>query len=193
MRWIVYIVLFAWLLFTGSCSQNDVYLQRSKTLDSLSGAVNSMINELAKADTAVLELSIVRVTYYKQFIEQNIRDTIDKINADNLQHFYISGHNLQSFAVNRTAIRVRALKVNSQLEKLGTDVRNKSLTVEELNNYCAAEKQNAAGLLDLGHSQMKLFHQSLEEFRNSLNGVETLIRSHNNGELPVIVKDTTSL
>lgn len=193
MRYYGYSVLLMWFLLVGACTQNDVYQQRSKTIDSLSGAVNSMFSELVKADTAALDRSIVRFKYYKQFIEQNIRDTIQKTEADNLQHFYISGHNLESFAENRYMLMARAKKVNSQLDKLSQDVKNKTMGTDELNSYCAAEKQNASGLLETSRAQIKLFHQSLEEFKNSLNAVETLIRSHNNGELPVIVKDTTSL
>src|ERR1044071_6025964 len=113
-----YICCLLWIIFLESCNHNDLYTQRSKTLDSLSGAINSMVGELNKTDTVALEKSILRFNYYKQFIQQNIHDTIEKNDADNLQHFYISGHNLESFASNRKTIIARAKLVNTQLEKL---------------------------------------------------------------------------
>jgi hypothetical protein len=188
-----YIFCLSWIILLGSCDQNDVYTQGSKTLDSLSGAINSMVSELNKTDTIALERSILRFNYYKQFIQQNIHDTIEKNDADNLQHFYISGHNLESFASNRKIIVTRAKLVNSQLEKLNTDIKNRAVQTEELSNYSYLEKQHAAGLLDAGYAQMKVFHSGLEEFKNSLRGIEALIRSRNNGELPTIVKDSVAL
>jgi hypothetical protein len=47
--------------------------------------------------------------------------------------------------------------------------------------------------IDAAYQQQKLFHSSLEEFKNALPGVELLIKSRNKGELPTIIKDTITL
>jgi len=179
--------------FFGSCNKTDLYEQKGKTLDSLSGAINSIVREMDNVDTIVLQKSITRYSWYKQFVQQNVNDTISKEEADNLQHFYTSGKNLENFSSNRKIILARAILINSQLIKLAEDIKNKSLNTEQLSTYSLYEKTAAGKLIEAGYQQHKLFHSSIEEFRNSLRGVETLIRSRNKGELPTIIKDTVSL
>lgn len=185
--------LLAATIFFGACNKTDVYEQKAKTLDSLSGAVNSIIKELQNVDTVILQKSITRFNWYKQFIRQNVNDTVSKAEADNLQHFYMSGQSLENFSLNRKIILTRAGQVNTQILKLNEDVRNKTLTKEYVSAYSLNEKEEAGKLIEAGYQQQKIFHSGLEEFKNALKGVELLIRSRNNGELPTIIKDTVAL
>jgi hypothetical protein len=179
--------------FFGACNKTDVYEQKAKTLDSLNGAVNSVIRELQNMDTIILQKSVTRFNWYKQFIRQNVNDTISKMDADNLQHFYASGQNLENFLQNRKIILTRAGQLNAQLLKLSEDIKSKRLNVEYVSKYSFYEKEEAGKLIEAGSQQRKIFHISLEEYKNSLKGVELLIRSRNNGELPTIIKDTVAL
>ncbi|PBQ31594.1 hypothetical protein CNR22_07380 [Sphingobacteriaceae bacterium] len=179
-------------IFFGSCNKTDLYEQKAKSLDSLSGAVSSIAKELQSVDTITLQKSISRYTWYKQFIQQNISDTVSKDEADNLQQFYGSGKNLEDFSINRKILLTRALLVNQQLEKLAHDIKNKALTTDQLVRFSLHETDEAAKLIATGYQQQKKFHIQLEEFRNSLKGIEVLIRSRNKGELPTIIKDTIS-
>jgi hypothetical protein len=174
-------------------NKTDTYGQQVRTLDSLSGAVNATVKELEKTDTLILQKAITRFTHYRQFIQQNINDTIAKSEADNLQQFYASGKNLGIFQTNRTSLLARARLINSQLLKLTADIKNNALSTEQATQFILQEKNEAARLTDLGSSQKQVFYSGLEEFKNALRGVEQLIRSHNNGELPTIVKDTLTL
>ncbi len=185
-------VFFTALFFEG-CNKSNVYEQNAKTLDSLSGAINSMIKDLERVDTVTLQKSVTRFEWYKEFVEQNIHDTITKSEADNLQHFYKGGKNLGTFSFNRRMILVRASLINSQLQKLALDIKSKAWNDVQLSEYIKHEKNEAAGLIEAAYLQQKLFHEGLEEFKNSLNGVEILIKSRNNGELPTIIKDTIAL
>lgn len=193
MRILCYTSLFLLTIFFGACNKTDLYEQKAKTLDSLSGAVSSIAKELQSIDTIILQKSISRYTWYKQFIQQNINDTVSKDEADNLQHFYSSGKNLEDFSINRKLIVTRAELINGQLEKLALDVKNKALTTDQLTRFSVHEKNEAAKLIQNGYQQQKIFHSQLEEFKNSLKGIELLIRSRNKGELPTIIKDTISL
>lgn len=176
-----------------ACGSKDVYNQKAKTLDSLSGAVNTTIAEFERLDTITLQKALLRFSYYQQFIQQNLQDTIAKSEADNLLHFYKSGKSLENFALNKKSILERANLVNSQLIKLANDVKNGSIELGELTKATAIERDQASKLIQASYNQQKKVHTSLEEFKNSLSGVEQLIRSHNNGELPVIIKDTITL
>jgi len=181
------------VVFFGSCNGAGKYEEKEKTLDSLSGAINSIVKELKNCDTLVLQRSIARYTWYRQFIEQNVSDTISREEADNLQHFYTSGKTLENFSQNRKVILARSVLVNSQLLELAKDIKNKTMSPEQLSEYTQYEKKQAAILIEAGYEQQKKLHAGLEEFKNSLKGVELLIRSRNKGELPTIIKDTVSL
>lgn len=181
------------IVFFGSCNRAGMYEEKEKTVDSLSGAVNSIVKELRNSDTLVLQRSIARYTWYRQFIEQNVNDTITLEEADNLQHFYTSGKTLENFSQNRKVILARAILINAQLLELAKDIKNKTQSQEQLLAYSQYEKNQAAILIEAGYQQQKQFHAGLEEFKNSLRGVESLIRSRNKGELPTIIKDTVSL
>jgi hypothetical protein len=64
------------------------------------------------------------------------------------------------------------------------------MDLKELSGYCENESREAGKLVQAGYNQEKLFHTALEELRNSMNGVEQIIRSRNHGELPTIIKDS---
>jgi hypothetical protein len=181
------------LVIFQACSKPDHYKEKAKTLDSLSTVVHSIINGFGKTDTISLQKSVTRFMWYKQFVEQNIKDTISKDDADNLQHFYASGKDLESFTENRIAILARAHLIKSQLYKLQEDVKSKSLNEEQLIRYTLEEQLEVEKLAEISDQRQKDFYSSLEKFKSSLKGIEILIRSRNNGELPTIIKDTIDL
>lgn len=181
------------LTLVGSCNKNNVYEQKSKTLDSLSGAINSMVNELQKTDTLLLKRALNRFNWYGQFIHQNINDTITKSEADALQHFYSSGQTLSSVLQNHKKILAHASLINSQVASLSLDIKNKHSTPELIIRFTEREKTEAAHVIEAGYYQQRLFLTCMEEFGTSLKEVEHFMRSRNNGELPTIIKDTINL
>ena len=126
------VLLFFAGFFFQSCNRNDVYAIKIKTLDSLSGAVNAHAKEIEKVDTIILAKAILRFDQYKQFIQQNVKDTITKSEADFIQQFYTSGKSLTSFDLNRRSLKARTSLINSQLEKLKSDAKNNLLPEEKL-------------------------------------------------------------
>lgn len=186
------IIFFAGVLFQ-SCNRVDIYAVKTQSLDSLIGAVNSSTKEVDKADTVILEKAISRFNQYKQFIQQNVKDTLTKTEADFMQQFYTSGKNLENFSVNRRSIKARTGLINSQIEKLKTDSKNRSVPEEKLIEFTNREKKEAANLIEASHGQQQIFYTSLQEFKTSLKGVEDIIKARNNGQLPTIIKDTLSL
>lgn len=184
------ICLISCLVIFQACNKTDIYAQKAKSLDSLGGAVNNMLNELEKIDTIPLQKAITRFNYYDLFIQQNLNDTVDKSNADNLIKFYESGKSLELFLKNRKIIMLRAKVIIAQLSKLGEDVKASSIDETQMQKYISKEQGEADKLIDAGRGQQKFFYTSMEEFKNSLQGVERFIKSRNHGELPVIIKDT---
>ncbi len=175
-----------------ACGKQDVSAQKIKTLDSLGGSVNSMVNELERTDTVLLQKYLARLNYYTKFIRENVHDTITKEQADNLRHFYEGGQHLQAYARNRRLIIKRARLVNSQLLKLSADLKEHN-DPGFFSKFILLEKEEAARLTGAAQQQQEKFHSGMEEFKNSLRGVEDLIKSRNRGELPTIIKDTIVL
>jgi hypothetical protein len=187
------VLLFFAGFFFQSCNRNDVYAIKIKTLDSLSGAVNAHAKEIEKVDTIILAKAILRFDQYKQFIQQNVKDTITKSEADFIQQFYTSGKSLTSFDLNRRSLKARTSLINSQLEKLKSDAKNNLVPEEKLIEFTDLEKKEANSLIEASNKQQQLFYTSLQEFKTALKGVEYLIKARNNGQLPTVVKDTLSL
>ncbi len=182
------------LLFGVNCNKADVYKEKGKTLDSLNGVVSSTIRAFQLGvDSVSLEKSILRFEYYREFIRQNVNDTLEKGEADDLRHFYSAGNNLSSFSINRKQILQRVFLINQQLQNLSKDVLEKNIEPERLNKYTAQEASEVRRIVDLAYAQQKLYQTRQEEFKIALKGMENLIRRRNNGELPQIIKDTISL
>ena len=188
-----YIIIYIFILSISSCSKNDEQAKQIKSIDSISGALNQKLSELQKADTVILEKALTKFNDYKQFIKQNINDTVSKKEADALQHFFTSGNNLDGFFLNRQTILARGHLVNAQLNKLILDLKENSLQQNQLNEFMYAEKAQANDVIQKSFLQQQLFQTNLQEFKNALPLVEELIKTKNNGQLPTIVKDSTSL
>ena len=88
---------------------------------------------------------------------------------------------------------LRAKVIIAQLSKLGEDVKASSIDETQMQKYISKEQGEADKLIDAGRGQQKFFYTSMEEFKNSLQGVERFIKSRNHGELPVIIRDTVDL
>ena len=185
-----FIIIFAIIFLFGSCRNSDLYNQNTKTIDSLSTVVNILQEEFLKTDTVLLKKSVACFNDYKQFIQQIIIDTISKQEADNLQRFYNSGIGLADFTNNRQLIFERSKMVQQQLKKLTADTKENVFDVDQMKLYTLTEKQECSKLIDLMYSQQKLFYTRMLEFKISIKDVDVLIMKHNNGELPLIIKDT---
>lgn len=189
----VSLLFFFAVFFLSSCTQNALYESQLKSLDSLSGALNQKLSELRQVDTVILKKAITKYNNYRQFIQQNVNDTVNKEEATYLQQFYGSGKALDDFSVNRATILARGSLLNSQISKLVTDVKERAVPVEKLREYATGEKQQAQDLMKASYDQQQSFLSSLQEFKLSLIGVENLIKSRNNGQMPVIIKDSIPL
>lgn len=174
------------------CNKPMSESQQVKSLDSLGGALNAMLKELARTDTVLLQKYTSRFGYYSLFIKENVNDTLSKAEADNLKHFCNSGQSLGAFEKNRKLIVIRAQLVSAQLSKLEEYVKS-STEADLLNGFIRHEKAEIQKLTETGYKELRSFHASVEEFRNSLPGIDGLVRSRNNGKLPTIIKDTIVL
>jgi hypothetical protein len=140
-----------------------------------------------------LERAVTKFDNYSTFIENNIRDTITKEEANSLQQFYQSGKNLKAFSVNFKSLRSRTIFVSDQIKKLLSDLENGSISKKDfLANY-DNEVQAASQLIGATSSELKNNLNSVQDLKNSLLPVEALIRSRNNGQLPEAINTKVEL
>jgi hypothetical protein len=190
MKYVPYSLPLVILLLTANCGSGEFYTTKCRTLDSLGGVVNAMAGGLEKADTVFLQRSISRFTYYRQFIRQQVGDTLSRNEADVLRQFISAGERLEGFRSNRLTILARARLLNSQIRKLTADARERTVDTESLGRYLQQELAEAARLTEAGYESQKIFFQAQKDFVNSLKGVEQLIMVRNNGMLPTVIRDT---
>lgn len=189
MKFALYTICFVALVSLCSCNKTSAGSEHQKIIDSLNCTVTTISGELKKIDTASLQRALAKFSQYKQFIKTNVNDTISKSEADNLQHFYNGGKKLETFQANRLILISRANLISSQLNKLANDEKNNALSDEQLNIFIAQEKTEAVKLSQFNLEQRQLYYAGMEEFKNSIFGVETLIKNRNRGALPTVVKD----
>lgn len=178
------------MFLLASCGRNSVYIEKLKTLDSLDGVVNVAITELQKADTVSLSKATELYNRYNQFIEQNLPDTITKTEADCLKQFQTAGQNLERYSTNRNRLLAQLKVLRKQLAALTLDVSGKLIEEQQLMENLRFESKQLTSTCDLSSQQKQFFYSSLEQFKNSLSGIEQFIKSRNNDVMPTLVKDT---
>jgi len=176
-----------------SCSVKNQVEAEVKKLDSLTIVLNTKLEEINKCDTNLLNRAITKFTIYSTFIENNLNDTIIKGEANSLQQFYTSGQNLKAFQSNKNSLKSRASLVLEQIKKLVNDVSNGSISKDEFIKNYDTELKAANQLIELSTKEISSQSSNIQDFKNALLPVETIIKQKNNGELPSVIKDSVNL
>ena len=179
--------------FFVSCGKSEEEERQIHSLDSLSGALNTKLQELNQLDTGLLKKAIDKFENYRVFIKENVNDTLTKEEGDQLQKFFLCGKNLISFKENRSAMLARGSLINSQLKKLMLDLGNGSVEYEKTQVYFLQERKGAEELIENCFGQQQAFQSALQDFRSSISNVESMIMKRNAGQLPKIIQETNSI
>lgn len=173
-----------------SCSHQDVAEQRARQLDSIAGAIGNLQSRLLAVDTVSLAKAVARHHYYLEFVQRNIHDTLNRMEADQLSRFMKAGETLREFTNQRYSLLSNAVQMLQQMKSLTADVRDKKISEKDLLIIYMSESSAAHLLLSAGNSSEQAYHAAMQDFRSALQPTEVLIRSRNHGELPEIIKDT---
>lgn len=190
-RTVIFVLLLSF--FFVSCGKSEEEERQIHSLDSLSGALNTKLQELNQLDTSLLKKAIDNFENYRVFIKENVNDTLTKEEGDQLQKFYLCGKNLISFKENRSAMLARGSLINSQLKKLMLDLGNGSVEYEKTQVYFLQERKGAEELIRSCFGQQQAFQSALQDFRSSISNVESMIMKRNAGQLPKIIQETNSI
>lgn len=190
-RTVIFVLVLSF--FFVSCGKSEEEERQIHSLDSLSGALNTKLQELNQLDTSLLKKAIDKFENYRVFIKENVNDTLTKEEGDQLQKFYLCGKNLISFKENRSAMLARGSLINSQLKKLMLDLGNGSVEYEKTQVYFLQERKGAEELIENCFGQQQAFQSALQDFRSSISNVESMIMKRNAGQLPKIIQETNSI
>lgn len=190
-RTVIFVLVLSF--FFVSCGKSEEEERQIHSLDSLSGALNTKLQELNQLDTSLLKKAIDKFENYRVFIKENVNDTLTKEEGDQLQKFYLCGKNLISFKENRSAMLARGSLINSQLKKLMLDLGNGSVEYEKTQVYFLQERKGAEELIRSCFGQQQAFQSALQDFRSSISNVESMIMKRNAGQLPKIIQETNSI
>lgn len=190
-RTVIFVLLLSF--FFVSCGKSEEEERQIHSLDSLSGALNTKLQELNQLDTSLLKKAIDKFENYRVFIKENVNDTLTKEEGDQLQKFFLCGKNLISFKENRSAMLARGSLINSQLKKLMLDLGNGSVEYEKTQVYFLQERKGAEELIRSCFGQQQAFQSALQDFRSSISNVESMIMKRNAGQLPKIIQETNSI
>ena len=190
-RTVIFVLVLSF--FFVSCGKSEEEERQIHSLDSLSGALNTKLQELNQLDTSLLKKAIDKFENYRVFIKENVNDTLTKEEGDQLQKFFLCGKNLISFKENRSAMLARGSLINSQLKKLMLDLGNGSVEYEKTQVYFLQERKGAEELIENCFGQQQAFQSALQDFRSSISNVESMIMKRNAGQLPKIIQETNSI
>jgi hypothetical protein len=190
-RTVIFVLLLSFFFI--SCGKSEEEERQIHSLDSLSGALNTKLQELNQLDTSLLKKAIDKFENYRVFIKENVNDTLTKEEGDQLQKFFLCGKNLISFKENRSAMLARGSLINSQLKKLMLDLGNGSVEYEKTQVYFLQERKGAEELIKNCFGQQQAFQSALQDFRSSISNVESMIMKRNAGQLPKIIQETNSI
>lgn len=182
---IITCLLISVLLF--SCEQNNLLKQQVKTLDSLSGAINSAALALKETDSSNVKALLSTYQVYTQFINTSIKDTISKSQALDIKSFYESGEALQVFLKNKSALSARLSLLNTQCMRLSEDIRLGEMSSKESTKYFNYETVESIKVIGEVFKQQKIYYSNYEKLLQTIPNIEKIIKSYNNNQLPTII------
>jgi hypothetical protein len=181
------ITCFFIFIIVSSCNQNNILKQQVKTLDSLSGVINSAAMALKETDSSNIQALLITYQIYSQFINSNMRDTISKSQAMELKSFYESGEALQVFLKNKSTLLSRLNLLNTQCMRLSDDIRLGEMNSKESTKYFNYETVESIKVIGEVFKQQKIYYSYYQRLLQSISNIENIIKIYNNNQLPTII------
>jgi hypothetical protein len=190
MRIFVFIILSCFLLIQG-CKNGNMYDKETAMLDSTKIVLQVKLNELKKSEQSMQNFQFPKFDAYYSFLKANVKDTIGRVDANALQAFVNSGTTLKEFNKGKAELIKQTETSITQLQKLSADIKQNNIQNNVLRSYCNSEKGHAEELIKVIEQNIRALNLSLNAYKNSLNRTEEYIKQINNGQLPMLVADST--
>lgn len=177
-------------LLTVSCSRKALYEPSLRRLDSAMVIVSVYEERISSIDTHQLQKALQKWEVLSAFIQNNVSDTLTKNEAQAMQQFYQSGRYLQLFSSKRKDLLERCALMQLQLKRLMETGQAESLQVTQFNDNTSNELDALKNTGIIVDKTLSDYPAQLQNFRNSIPGVEALVKARNRGSLPMVIKDS---
>lgn len=178
-------------VFLFNCKRGNVYEKETAVLDSTKIVLQVKLNELKKAELNIHNLQYPKFETYSTFLKNNVKDTIERSVGNALQAFINSGNTIKEFNKSKVELIKQTETGILQIQKLSADLKENNIQHNVFQSYFNSEKGHADELIKTIEQNMKALNVSLNGYRNSLGKTEDYIKQINNGQLPVVVADST--
>lgn len=176
------------ILFGGltSCKNQHTYEKYVKELDSLKVVVQQAVDNFKTVDSAQCIKANSKYYTYSLFLNEQVKDTVSKTIAENLQNFLSVGNGLNDYLVLRSSWLNEANASVAQLNDLSHDLKNGSIDEEEAVEFINTEKKQAEKIIDELKINTESIRKHLEVYNQSLPACEVYIKLLNGGTLPTL-------
>lgn len=176
------------LLFLTSCKLSNPYQKQIKELDSLKIVVEESIDYFNKIDSSTCAGYLAKQQTYQSYLLQNLKDTLTKSEAENIQLMMNVGGPLKDYLNQRNEWLQEAKVSINQLNTLNQDLKNNTLDASEAVEYINNEKKHAEQVIQNLKTNTELIRKNLEIYKSVEQGTEATIKNLNSGNLPTIVQ-----
>lgn len=121
--------------------------QQAASLDSLTTLLNEAEQKLQKVDSIEVEKTFSTIQSDINFVQQNLKDSVNKEQAQAFSTYAESRKNLKTFKEKRAHLLQEYRFADKQLKTLSTDLKKGSIEKNKALEYFVIEKEQASKLL----------------------------------------------
>ena len=174
--------------FFSSCNHSHIYDKYIKELDSLKVVVEQSVANFKTIDSTACYNAYSKQFTYASYINVNLKDTVSRSVANDLQTFYMLGRSLVNYLAMRPVWLTEAQKSIMQLTNLSHDLKNGSVEDEEAIEFIGEEKQEAEKIIGELKENTEAIREQMEQFTKTLPTAEFTVKMLNKDVLPELVK-----
>ena len=178
------------IVFISSCGKSHKYDKSIKELDSLKIVVQQSVSHFKQLDSAASYNAYNKQYTYAKFIEVNLRDTVSRAVANDLQLFYSLGKSMVNYLAMRPNWQNEAVLSILQITNLTHDLQNGSVDDEEAVEFINEEKKEAEKIIRELNENTEIMYKLMQQFAQTITTAEDITKRINNGVLPQLVNPT---
>lgn len=167
-----------------SCHDDHKYDKSIKELDSLKIVVQQSITHFKEVDSVSCYNAYNKQNTYSSFINLNLRDTVSRVVAEDLQTFYIIGKSMVNYLAMRPKWQQEAQMSIIQITNLAHDLKNGAVKDEEAIEYVSEEKKEAEKIIQELNENSEIIRRIMQQYEKSLPTAEDVVKKINSGVLP---------
>ena len=177
-----------WLLLLASCRPGQDYSKYTRELDSLKIVTEQAVDHFNAVDSLVCYEAYNKQHSYRIFVESHVKDTVSKEAAECLAGFFSTEPAFKDYITMRAVWLSEARSVIRQNGSLSHDLKNGSVEPSDAVEFISNEKRQSEKIIEELKTNTVLIRKHIELYLKCLPAVEEVLKAHNSGLLPAVVK-----